>query len=165
MSRIGRDNGRPGPTHQLQAIHHAVRRSIAQFVRRGAGDSAPRALSDSYIRNDLESLAEATRDARAAESLSGSSLGGVAGLLSELNGVLAYASTLGDGVSDAQRDALQHRVNAIVGTIDRLSGGEVPVDSGSALELAMEIRRELLGRGSDDAVSGDPGAGTVDLAA
>jgi len=164
MSRIGRDSGRAEAIHQLQAIHHAVKRSIAQFARRDRAVSAPQALSDSYLRGNLETLAKATHEAAGSGRLSESSLGGVAGLLSELNGVLAFATTLGEGATDSQREALQHRVNVIVGTIDRLSGGDAPSDSESALGLAQEIRNELLETGVS-VVQDDPSGSTLDLSA
>lgn len=139
MDRVGRD-GTHEATHQLRVIHHAVRRSLAQMSQIGGAASPVRELADAYLRDDLESLAESTRDAK----VSGSALGGVAGLVSALNGVLAYSATLGDGAGGAEREMLDRRVRAIVGTIERISGGRVPADAGEARALAAELRRQVL---------------------
>lgn len=143
MSRIGDDSFRGDPVFQLRAVHHAARRSIAQFEQRGPVNSAPEALADSFLRGDLESLARVTSARPEGPDLAGS-LHGVAGLLSELNGVLAYAATLGDGLSDEQKAAIQQRVSAIVGTIERLSGTSVPTGDAGARDAARQIRDGLL---------------------
>lgn len=124
---------------------------MAQMARDVAAGSAPRALSRAYLRDDLQSLADSTRgvatgDRAHAGGVPGPALalGGVAGLVSELNGVLAYSATLGESLAEAQREMLHRRVSAIVGALDRLSGGGAPTSIESARALALGIRADLL---------------------